>query len=62
MNSFDQEVRETEEWFASARFEGITRLYSARQVVAQRGTIRNDYTVARTGVNVSTENGNAQRF
>ena len=49
MTSFDQEVREAEEWFRSARFQGIIRLYSARQVVAQRGTIRNDYTVARTG-------------
>ncbi|HLB77942.1 MAG TPA: isocitrate lyase/phosphoenolpyruvate mutase family protein, partial [Candidatus Dormibacteraeota bacterium] len=33
---------------ASPRFEGITRLYSARQVVEQRGTIQADYTVART--------------
>jgi isocitrate lyase len=32
----------------SPRFAGITRLYTARQVVEQRGTIRNDYTVART--------------
>jgi len=47
MRSFDQEVRQTEEWFDSPRFEGIIRLYSARQVVAQRGTIHNDYSVAR---------------
>ena len=45
--SFDQEIRETEEWFESPRFEGITRLYTARQVVEQRGTIPQDYTVAR---------------
>ncbi len=48
MTPFDREVCETQKWFDSPRFEGITRLYSARQVVAQRGTIRNDYTVART--------------
>ena len=36
------------EWFASPRFEGILRLYSARQVAEQMGTIRNDYTVTRT--------------
>ncbi|MCB1008909.1 MAG: isocitrate lyase family protein, partial [Acidobacteria bacterium] len=47
MNPFDQEVRETQEWFDSPRFEGIVRLYSARQVAEQRGTIRADYTVAR---------------
>ncbi len=34
-------------YFDSPRFEGIIRLYSARQVVAQRGTIPTDYTVAR---------------
>lgn len=47
MIPFDQEVRDTQEWFDSPRFEGIVRLYSARQVVEQRGTIRNDHTVAR---------------
>ena len=31
----------------SPRFDGITRLYSARQVVEQRGTIPSDYIVAR---------------
>lgn len=48
MDPFEQEVQETEAWMSGPRFAGITRLYSARQVVAQRGTIRNDYTVART--------------
>src|SRR5256712_1205044 len=48
MSSFELEVAETARWLASARFEGITRLYSARQVVEQRGTIQADYTVART--------------
>ena len=47
MDSFESEIDETASWFASPRFEGITRLYSARQVVEQRGTISIDYTVAR---------------
>ncbi len=47
MKSFESEVTEAAGWFASKRFEGITRLYSARQVVEQRGTIQADYTVAR---------------
>jgi isocitrate lyase len=47
MNSFEPEIGETERWFASPRFDGITRLYSARQVAEQRGTIPTDYTVAR---------------
>ena len=47
MTTFDQEVRATQAWFDSPRFAGIVRLHSARQVVEQRGTIANDYTVAR---------------
>jgi isocitrate lyase len=47
MSSFESEIGETARWLASPRFEGITRLYSARQVVEQRGTISADYTVAR---------------
>jgi isocitrate lyase len=47
MTSFDSEVSQTARWCDSPRFEGITRLYSARQVVEQRGTICTDYTVAR---------------
>jgi isocitrate lyase len=47
MSSFESEIGETARWFASPRFEGITRLYSARQVAEQRGTIPADYTVAR---------------
>jgi isocitrate lyase len=47
MTPFDSEIAETARWFASPRFDGITRLYSARQVVEQRGTIPTDYTVAR---------------
>jgi isocitrate lyase len=45
--AFDEEVRRTQQWFDSPRFRGITRLYSARQVVEQRGAIRQDYPVAR---------------
>src|SRR2546425_143769 len=48
MSSFELEVAETARWLASPRFEGITRLYSARPVVEQRGTIQADYMVART--------------
>ncbi len=48
MKAIESEIAETEGWFASPRFEGVTRLYSPRQVVEQRGTIQPDYTVART--------------
>jgi isocitrate/methylisocitrate lyase len=44
---FEAEVEATQRWFDSPRFRGITRLYSARQVAEQRGTIAHDYTVAR---------------
>ena len=47
MRSFEQEINETQEWFDSPRFAGIVRLYTARQVVEQRGTIGHDYTIAR---------------
>jgi isocitrate lyase len=47
MKSFEQEIKETQEWFDSPRFAGILRLYTARQVVEQRGTIGHDYTIAR---------------
>jgi isocitrate/methylisocitrate lyase len=47
VSAFEREIDETARWFASPRFEGISRLYSARQVVEQRGTIPADYTVAR---------------
>src|SRR5512142_1258825 len=47
VSSFEPETGETARWLASPRFEGITRLYSARQVVEQQGTIATDYTVAR---------------
>jgi isocitrate/methylisocitrate lyase len=47
MTSFEQEVSESQKWFDSPRFAGTTRLYTARQVVEQRGTIAHDYTLAR---------------
>ncbi|MFM9034214.1 MAG: isocitrate lyase ICL2 [Mycobacterium sp.] len=45
--TFEQQVAETQRYFDSPRFDGITRLYTARQVVEQRGTIPVEYTVAR---------------
>jgi isocitrate lyase len=45
---FDREVEELRRWFASPRFDGLKRVYSAREVVEQRGTIRPDYAVARS--------------
>jgi isocitrate lyase len=48
MKSFANRVSELEAWFDSPRFDGITRLYSARQVAEQLGTISQDFTVART--------------
>ena len=47
MSPIESETQQTARWFASPRFQGITRLYSARQVVEQRGTICTDYTVTR---------------
>jgi isocitrate lyase len=47
MSSFEQDVAATQQWFDGPRFAGIVRLYTARQVVEQRGTIAHDYTVAR---------------
>jgi isocitrate lyase len=47
MSTFAKEVKITRDWFASPRFQGILRLYTADQVVEQRGTIPVDYTIAR---------------
>jgi isocitrate lyase len=47
MTPFDQHIANIQQWFDSPRFARITRLYSATRVVAQRGTIATDYTVAR---------------
>jgi isocitrate lyase len=47
MSSLDQQVAAASEWIASPRFKGIVRLYSARDIAEQQGTISPDYTVAR---------------
>jgi isocitrate lyase len=44
---FEREVEELQQWFASPRFKGIKRVYTAREVVEQRGTIRPQYALAR---------------
>jgi isocitrate lyase len=44
---FEQDIVATQRYLDSPRFEGIIRLYSARQVAEQRGTIPTDYIVAR---------------
>jgi isocitrate lyase len=44
---FDREIAAIRDWFATPRFQGIKRVYSAREVAEQRGTIRPDYAVAR---------------
>ena len=41
------ELRETEAWFQSQRFQEITRLHTAYEVVALRGNAREDHTIAR---------------
>lgn len=55
MDTFESEVSETTEWLSSPRFQGLTRLYSTRQVVEQRGTIQLDYTVARNAADALFE-------
>jgi isocitrate lyase len=47
MTTPDPQVEAAEQWFASPRFGGIVRLYSARQVAEQQGAIPLDSTVAR---------------
>src|SRR5258708_37491031 len=44
---FERDVAATQRYFDSPRFAGLIRLYTARQVVEQRGTIPSDYIVAR---------------
>jgi isocitrate/methylisocitrate lyase len=44
--SFERELREMKQWFGKSRFKDITRLYSAAQVVQQRGTIEAEYPIA----------------
>ena len=47
MTTFDPQVEQAKQWFASPRFAGIVRLYSPREVAEQQGTISNDYAIAR---------------
>ncbi len=44
---FEQDVAAVQRYFDSPRFDGIVRLYTARQAAEQRGTIAADYPVAR---------------
>ena len=46
-DGFESDVAATQQYFDTPRFDGITRLYSARQVAEQRGTIPSDYITAR---------------
>ncbi|RMF54478.1 MAG: isocitrate lyase, partial [Calditrichaeota bacterium] len=46
MEDYIKEIEEMEKWFASPRFKEIIRLYSAEEVVEQRGTIYGDYPIA----------------
>jgi isocitrate lyase len=48
MSSFEMQVGAARDWMATARFDGLVRLHTARDVAAQQGTIQQDYTVARS--------------
>jgi len=45
--TFNRLIETCRQWMAGTRFNGVTRLYGPRQVAQQRGTIPQDYTVAR---------------
>src|SRR5918995_6279224 len=47
VDPFEEEVAATRRWMDSDRFVDTTRLYTARLVVEQRGSVHTDYTVAR---------------
>ncbi len=47
MTTFEEDVSAMRRWFDGERFAGMKRLYTAREVVEQRGTIRPEYTVAK---------------
>ena len=40
---FDQQVEEVKQWWASPRYEGIKRPYTAEDVVSKRGTVQQNY-------------------
>src|SRR5687768_7561695 len=47
MSSPEQQLAAAREWMENPRFGGVTRLYTARDIAQQQGTIVNDYTIAR---------------
>jgi isocitrate lyase len=47
MGAFEEDIAEIQEFMDGDRFSAATRVYSARQVAEQRGTVAQDYTVAR---------------
>src|SRR3954469_14060562 len=47
MTFLDKQIEATQQWFDNPRFKRISRLFSARQVAAQRGSIETEYRVAR---------------
>lgn len=40
---FDQQVKDVEQWWASSRYKGVKRPYSAEDVVSKRGTLQQTY-------------------
>ncbi|KAF2859671.1 isocitrate lyase and phosphorylmutase [Piedraia hortae CBS 480.64] len=40
---FDNQVKDVQEWWASSRYDGIKRPYSAQDVVGKRGTLQQTY-------------------
>ena len=40
---FTQEVKDVKQWWATPRFEGIQRPYSAEDVVSKRGALQQTY-------------------
>ncbi len=48
----EEAIEEMKSYFNQTRFDGIRRLYSARQVAEQQGSIFNDYSVAKESASV----------
>ena len=40
---FEQEVQDVEQWWATPRYEGIKRPYSAEDIVSKRGSLQQTY-------------------
>ena len=47
MGAFDEDIEEIQRFMDGERFSATTRVYAARQVAEQKGTVPQDYTVAR---------------